>query len=45
MMLSNSIDARGQRSGTEIHAVAKTEAGDEEDDDGSGSRISRWLGN
>lgn len=44
MMLSNSIDARGQRSGTEIHAVARTEDGDEgddEDDGGSGWR--GWL--
>lgn len=45
MMLSNSIDARGQRSGTEIHAVARTEAGEEEDDGEGGSRISKWLGN
>lgn len=44
MMLSNSIDARGQRSGTEIHAVARTEAGQDEDGDDSGGRLSRWLG-
>lgn len=44
MMLSNSIDARGQRSGTEIHAVARTESGDDEDDDGGGSGgIRGWL--
>lgn len=44
MMLSNSIDARGQRSGTEIHAVAKTEsADDEQEGDGGGGRISNWL--
>lgn len=42
MMLSNSIDARGQRSGTEIHAVAKTEAEDTgEDDRGGGWK--NWL--
>lgn len=44
MMLSNSIDARGQRSGTEIHAVAKTESADDgEGEDGGGGRISNWL--
>ena len=44
MMLSNSIDARGQRSGTEIHAVARTEDGSEGDDDGGGSGgIRGWL--
>lgn len=43
MMLSNSIDARGQRSGTEIHAVARTEdgPGDEDEDGGGGWR--GWL--
>jgi len=44
-MISNSIDARGQRSGTEIHAVARTEAGEEDGDGDDESRISRWLGN
>lgn len=43
MMLSNSVDARGQRSGTEIHAVAKTESQEDEGDDGGGGRISNWL--
>lgn len=34
MLTSLSVDARGLRSGTEIHAVARTEDGDGDDDEG-----------
>ncbi len=40
LMTSLSVDARGLRSGTEIHAVAKTEKQDSEHEDQG--RLSRW---
>lgn len=45
LMTSLSVDARGLRSGTEIHAVAKQESADEPEE-GDGSRLSgvkNWL--
>lgn len=44
LMTSLSVDARGLRSGTEIHAVAKQESGDEPDEeDGRLSGVKNWL--
>lgn len=44
LMVSNSIDARGQRSGTEIHAVTRSENTDQdEEESGRGSRVKNWL--
>lgn len=46
-MASNSVDARGLRSGTEIHAVSRTEDGSRRGEDGEGSgmfgRARRYL--
>lgn len=44
MLSSLSVDARGLRSGTEIHAVARTEDGGDEEDDGPFGRLSSYLG-
>jgi hypothetical protein len=45
MLSSLSVDARGLRSGTEIHAVARTEDGNADDEDGGPfSRLGSYLG-
>lgn len=45
MLSSLSVDARGLRSGTEIHAVARTEDGGEDDDSGGPfSGLGSYLG-
>lgn len=45
MILSLSIDRQGLRSGTEIHAVARTEDGNEDEDGGGAfSRLGEYLG-
>jgi hypothetical protein len=41
---SLSVDARGLKSGTEIHAVARTEDGDEEDAGGLFAGLGSYLG-
>jgi len=41
---SLSVDARGLRSGTEIHAVARTEDSDEDDEGGLFAGVSSYLG-
>lgn len=43
IMTSLSVGARGLRSGTEIHAVAKTENHEEPEEDGRLSGIRNWL--
>jgi len=41
---SLSVDARGLRSGTEIHAVARTEDGEEDDEGGLFAGLGKYLG-
>jgi hypothetical protein len=43
-LTSLSVDARGLRSGTEIHAVARTEEGDDEDAGGLFAGLGSYLG-
>lgn len=43
MLTSLSVDARGLRSGTEIHTVSKTENTDEEEEGGRFSGVRNWL--
>lgn len=43
MLSSLSVDSRGLRSGTEIHAVARTEDGGEDDEDSRFGRIGNWM--
>lgn len=43
LMTSLSVDARGLRSGTEIHAVAKTENQEESEEQGRLSGLKGWL--
>ena len=44
MLTSLSVDARGLRSGTEIHAVARTEDGREDDEGGLFAGLGGYLG-
>jgi len=44
MLTSLSVEARGLRSGTEIHAVARTEDGEEDDDGGLFAGLGSYLG-
>lgn len=43
IMTSLSVGARGLRSGTEIHAVAKTENQEESEEEGKLSGVKNWL--